>query len=73
MALVYSAMELLPYANKYFLKIAEKSTQEKRYMIGNWIKKEINYMEFLELSESGLNSDNLWEAFDSMASFKNVA
>jgi hypothetical protein len=71
--MVYSAMKILPYINKAFSKMKENSIQERRYMMGEWIKKEINYKDFVDMFESGINSSNPWEAFNSMASFRDVA
>ena len=51
----------------------ENSVQERRYIVGEWIKKEINHKHFVDMLESEINSSNPWEAFDSMASSKNVA
>lgn len=71
--LVYSAMKIIPYKNKIFSKMEENSVQECKYMLGEWIKKEINYKSFVDMLESGINSSDPWEAFNSMASFKDAA
>jgi len=66
-------MQILLYVNKAFTKMKENSVQERRYIVGEWIKKEINHKHFVDMLESEINSSNPWEAFDSMASSKNVA
>ena len=72
-SLCYGCMQMLPRTNDIFSTLAENSIQERKYILGESIRRELLLGISTSETENAINSSDFWTTLDSLSSFEEAS
>jgi len=72
-SICYACMQMLPRTNDIFSNLAESSVQERKYALGESIRRELFLGFSSPESETAINSSDFWTTFDNTFSSKEAS